>query len=356
MKNWFTWLKGFKATPNTGALFDTRTPEEKQKDFLDIEIASSPIPVWRTFGDANLSVRYPFENQHNTSSCVAHASVLAMGITMEEDFERFVRLSPAFFYSYRKNFPGEGMHLIDAAEIAQKIGSCNYAMLPTPETERAINNVRRTPQMVEDAKNYRQNAYVFVYKPTSIDSLNIACQDRAVVLFIYADMDEWAQTTPRIIRNVKPQSAEVRHVVTILPNSGFVEAGKKYVIIQDSAWFGGQQVRYLSEDFIAARTLGAFYFTDFTLEKNKRPRHTFTRNLRFGMNNNDVRMLQECLVHEGIHPSNAVTGFFGGITLRSVKQFQTKYAKDILVPAGLDAPTGFVGAMTIAKLNELYGK
>jgi peptidoglycan hydrolase-like protein with peptidoglycan-binding domain len=85
------------------------------------------------------------------------------------------------------------------------------------------------------------------------------------------------------------------------------------------------------------------------------PVHTFTRPIKYGERSMEVEWLQKCLVHQGLHPANCVTGAFFGITLKSVKAFQEKYEYDILLPLGLSEPTGVVGKATIAKLNQLYG-
>ena len=75
--------------------------------------------------------------------------------------------------------------------------------------------------------------------------------------------------------------------------------------------------------------------------------YTFTRNLRYGMNNDpDVRALQIALKNESIF-SIAPTGNFYSITLNSVRRFQIKY--------GISA-TGFVGPLTRDKLNKLYAR
>ena len=74
---------------------------------------------------------------------------------------------------------------------------------------------------------------------------------------------------------------------------------------------------------------------------------TFTRDLAQGMSGNDVKCLQALL---GVTPQ---TGYFGPLTLEAVKKFQEKYASEILAPLGLTAGTGYVGAKTRAKLNEL---
>ena len=79
----------------------------------------------------------------------------------------------------------------------------------------------------------------------------------------------------------------------------------------------------------------------------------FNKNLSFGMTNSpDVKMLQELLTNLGIY-SGPVTGSFFTLTKAAVMNFQSAYAAEVLKPAGLDKPTGYVGALTRAKLNLL---
>lgn len=75
---------------------------------------------------------------------------------------------------------------------------------------------------------------------------------------------------------------------------------------------------------------------------------TFNKNLRQGVKNDDVKVLQEILFEEGVYPENIISGYFGPLTKKSVINFQKKY--------GISPAFGFVGSLTRAKLNELYGK
>lgn len=73
----------------------------------------------------------------------------------------------------------------------------------------------------------------------------------------------------------------------------------------------------------------------------------YSQNIYFGIKNSSVSTLQSDLSNDSsIYPEKLVTGYFGSLTLRAVKRFQVKY--------GI-IQTGYVGPLTRAKLNELYG-
>lgn len=85
----------------------------------------------------------------------------------------------------------------------------------------------------------------------------------------------------------------------------------------------------------------------------------FDNNLYFGLvNNSGVRCLQEFLKNQGtdIYPEGLITGNFYSITKQAVIRFQEKYANEILLPLGYQSGTGFVGASTRDKINQLLGK
>lgn len=86
-------------------------------------------------------------------------------------------------------------------------------------------------------------------------------------------------------------------------------------------------------------------------------KYTFTKTMKFGDKNNEVVALQTALKSIGLFPkAQAITGKFGPITLEAVKNFQLKYSNEILKPAGLMSPTGFVGSFTLNQLNVLFAK
>ncbi len=85
----------------------------------------------------------------------------------------------------------------------------------------------------------------------------------------------------------------------------------------------------------------------------------FGENLFYGLkNDNRVKCLQEFLKNQGpeIYPEGLVTGNFFSLTRLAVIRFQEKYVNQILSPWNLTSGTGFVGATTRAKINEILSQ
>jgi len=85
---------------------------------------------------------------------------------------------------------------------------------------------------------------------------------------------------------------------------------------------------------------------------------SFTEDLKEDSQGEEVRKLQECLIHlgeedEDLYPEGEVTGFFDEETKSAVNHFQEKYSEEILAPHGFESGTGMVAGSTRDKLNEL---
>ncbi len=85
----------------------------------------------------------------------------------------------------------------------------------------------------------------------------------------------------------------------------------------------------------------------------------FTEDLKMESQGEEVRKLQQCLIHlgensEDPHPEE-VTGFYDENTKESVILFQEKYREEILDPHNFKSGTGMVAKSTRKKLNELCG-
>jgi hypothetical protein len=108
-----------------------------------------------------------------------------------------------------------------------------------------------------------------------------------------------------------------------------------------------------------------YFLLVFLISAFFRPSSSFAailnQNLKLGDKSPAVRILQQFL---NLSPDTQVarfgsgspgyeTDFFGISTLQAVVRFQEKYKEEVLTPAGLQRGTGFVGPLTLRKINNL---
>ena len=357
---------------NLGVLVDPRDPSQKEYDYKHEEIFTSSVPSYhgsKTEASTYIGA-FPIDNQYGTSSCVAHGKVLVMSIFnhQQNPSAPFTQLSSMFIYRNRVNFPCEGMIPSSANMQTMKGGAPIYADLPTPETEAAANALVIDAATTQAAKQFAAGKWVTIIDPTDIDTLAFVSNSLLLPLniLIYATVAEWSQETVEILTPGLQQGdplAEVSHCITVLPNSAYTGTnGKNYVIIQDSALFGGFSYRSVSQDFIAARTYEADYMIAMGNQPMiVKPKVLLTEDLSVGTGSvADNTALQLALQYMGYFPNVVAgkafnpTGTYGGITKNAVLKLQNEYAAQILTPAGLTVGTGYCGAGTRAFINKLF--
>jgi peptidoglycan hydrolase-like protein with peptidoglycan-binding domain len=75
---------------------------------------------------------------------------------------------------------------------------------------------------------------------------------------------------------------------------------------------------------------------------------TFKSNLRQGFSGDDVKVLQALLAADpDIYPEALISGYYGSLTKKAVMRFQKKHNLE---------PVGYIGPMTLKKLNELLSQ
>jgi len=108
-------------------------------------------------------------------------------------------------------------------------------------------------------------------------------------------------------------------------------------------------------------SLGALIIFFFFLLSSKASAYTFERSLKLGSTGTDVLELQKFLneysdtqiAESGPGSPGNESTYFGSLTQEAVKNFQDKFSTDILNPAGLASSTGYVGSLTLKKINDI---
>ncbi len=319
---------------------DTRTPEEKAKDYPHQEFLGGAIttPAWI---DNKPLVVLSLRKQITSSSCGAQSLAKAL-----EAFNGGIVMSATPPYHFRSNFPNEGMFIQNIGEVGKNAKTTTEALCPSQfMTEEQMNAAP-----IPDLRPYGISAYYPL--PIDMDLIAAALEKGHAVIFgIGSNGEEWQQI-PAYNGN-KPTFS---HFVVSHSKNYLLHNGEKSAAIDDScnafSTIDGKGQRILTESFLRQRCWAILAVVpDVTVEK---PKHIFNVNMVYGDKGDEVKALQECLIDQGLLKNGLNTGYFGTFTLRAVMAFQLKYKDDILKPAGLSQANGKVLTYTRKKLNELY--
>lgn len=360
-----------------GALPDTRTDEQKKKDYQFIETVASAAPANWVEKDPSQWRKFPIRNQNGSLTCVAQTEAKEMGVMYAvNNGGEFVEFSAGFIYKRRINKSWQnngGMVGINARDIINKEGTTLESLMPSQNMTDPQVDASEEKQYYRDiAKLFSVPNYVMFTPGKDFETIasTIQTTKKAVMVWFRFDYDEWTDI-PFLKAGA---AATIYHSVAAV--DAVLYKGKKYLVIEDSwgEFYGFKGQRLISEEFFAARNLFASYLINFKMyEKDKAPtptKQTFGMVLEFipldangeisdpvkhEAQKNQVIQLQEVLKKEGLFPKNiASTGYYGSITAVKVLEFQRKYT--IASEAELAALMGRrVGQKTLDKLNELYG-
>lgn len=321
-----------------GLIIDSRTEEEKAKDYPHEELYGALPIVWVTKTPDSWK-KFSIRDQDGSSSCVGQGTAKALEVMTG------VIQSAHPTYRKRPNFSGKGMYLQAAGDILKNSGTTTEQLDPSQ-----LMNEDKLNADVTCETPVKIGSYVFI-NPHDIDAIASVISDgKAVVLTFNSTYSEWKD-----VPVADPNSLNFwGHCVCAVDFTLYED--KKTLIIEDS-WghataIGNGGQRIITEDYLSKRCTGAMYFLP-VVAKSDKPIHVFNTNLVYGMSGNEVKALQQALIWDGELKAGLDTGYFGTLTLRAVMAFQTKYAKDILLPAGSKFPTGKVLNFTRQKLNEL---
>lgn len=342
-----------------GALLDTRTDEEKLKDYKFEEIVSSVAPVAWTEKKESAWRKFPIFDQGNSGSCVAQTMAKLLGILYWLTNGLYVHFSATHIYQRRFNKPEGGMNGDDVFKIASE-GVTLEELVPSQKMSDAQMDAVVIPEYKKKVGEVFKISKNWITLPIKdIESVASVIQQtgKGVMVWFYFKHDEWDKDpSVKYPDLVLGASTTARHSVSGVDFTLY--KGKKAIVIDDS-WGpkvgNGAGQRVIDEDFFNARNWYARYPMNFQFaegtEPNK-PVYTFSNDMKFSptvsYGNPDIIALQNCLKFLGLFPINTEsTGYFGALTKKAVQDFQTKYALN---------PDGVVGKNTRSKLNELFSK
>lgn len=342
----------------SGALLDTRSEEEKLKDYKFEEIVASANPVTWVEKTQTQWRHFPIFNQDGSGSCVAQTMAKLLGVLYWLKNSVYIHFSATDIYQRRANKPDGGMGGIDVFKVARK-GVTLEDLVPSQNMSDSQMDSIDIPQYKKDVGTvFKISNYVEV-PPGDIETVAsiIETTKKAVMVWFYFKRDEWTEH-PQILHPTIDRAASdtARHSVTAV-DFALVD-GKKCLIIDDS-WgpnygFGG--VRVIDEDFFRERNFFVAYPVSFKFDDPtpNKPKYTFTKSLDFGTTGTDVVALQDILKFEGMFPSNvASTGVYGAITASGILKWQTQH--NVAPLAELNQLQGRrVGPKTVAALNSIY--
>lgn len=303
---------------------DPRPQEAKAKDYLHEQLYGGLPVTW---------VEKPKEtwnmpsqrNQDGSYTCVMQSSASAM-----EDYTSMIM--SALPYKYR-NGGGQGMWLQDAGNILYTTGTCLEKDGPSQNmNDSQIDASIYTP-------THKITGYRTFTDLSNIDAIAEAIQAYGGVILTFGSNSlEW-QLTP--VYN--GQNPTFYHAIYATDYT--LIGGIKHLICRDSAgqYSSPEGYRLITAEYLAKRCTGGIYYTGVAPIKPLTV-PVFNTQMGYGSWGKQVLILQKILVKDG-YGSFTPTGFFGYMTQDAVKKFQNKWG----IPN-----TGFVGPITIAKLNSIY--
>lgn len=334
----FTVLKYLFRTNNQqkflGALLDNRSDKEKEDDVHINDIVASINNV--TWKEKTEIRKFPDYNQYDTFMCGANALSKYLGIAYNALYGDFIPFSRIDIYQRRINKPDAGMRLADMFNIAKEGVTLEQLTPKVIHKDEEADNYKIEDFKKEVGKIFAISSGINV--PNNIDSIASVIQTtgKGVILLTYFNSGEWSKEKPYIVDKDLSVYDGLRHFVVATDFT--LINGIKYLVIEDSAWFGGFNRRFISEEWVNKRVYSAMYSMNFKFQKSNTNKPIYD-----GIT---IISAQQCLRSEGLFPLNvSYINSLGPVTKKAISDFQIRY--NLPVTSQLDVATK-------NKLNQLY--
>lgn len=288
-------------------------------------VASVAIPSFKGINKDGSVRKFTYQYQNGSSACVAFTTAKIAQILYFLKFDRIVKWSPRFWYFQRSNKPQEGMAFQDIKNLASS-GSLTEELLPSfGLSEKLMNTVTGMEYLKESADGFAISP-TWVELPLDFDTVasTIEQTTKGIMLWFKFGPGEFFYTSyPKITGNNTPWAHSVTAVDTTIIN------GKQYLVIEDSADYEANYVKYVDRNFFT-RCYLARYPIAFKFEPVPAGRPVF---------DGSIKSLQDILKYEGFMASNVQsTGYFGDLTKQALIKFQ--------LSKGISPAIGVFGTLT----------
>jgi hypothetical protein len=194
--------------------------------------------------------------------------------------------------------------------------------------------------MEKNPTKFKIGGYIKI--PCDFDSLKRGIYEFGVLLAGFRGSDEGWKSA--YIKPPKSNEQIWGHAVSL------ISFNKDYIKFQNS-WskqWGENGYGYFDRNYLPFECWAVTIDrpNEFLADQNNKPTYQFKNDLFQGSNNNDVKILQDCLKYLGcMAKEQESTGTFGNVTRSAVVLFQQRY--------GIKT-TGNVGPITRDKLNSFF--
>lgn len=314
-------------------------PDERDYQWGELGFGSAPFDWSVDFDIESVVGKLTVKDQNGSSSCGGQA-----WSTLGQVLDYATGEKSAKFIYAQTHAPGGGSDGRANSELVKTKGWGTEVLTPSysagmPQGEAFYTNNDISPDAFNEALTDRALSYASVQ--VNIDSIAQALRDNKGVIIgiIGQNNGTWTSEFP-----LPPQGSSNLWYHWVMIGKAKMINGKKYLGFINSwgAMVGDGGWQWISEDYMN------WLFSTWTLVKSTLPPQTFhyifTKNLTYSMSGDDVKALQTVLKIEGLFAPNP-TGYFGSVTLASVKKWQTKH--------GL-VSDGYIGVHSREQLNKLY--
>ena len=312
------WLKNLFTSKEDKPFLGVYIPLDKKEDtgipFSEV-VANASSPVWEEKTEDKWRT-FPASNQYSSGMCGAFAMALIIGILYFLKYGRWIDFSQAHLFQQRDNRPLSGMWRGNIYSLIEYGITLKILTGENIRTDADADNLVIEQYAKDVAKVFPVGKCIVV--PIDIDAIAsvIHTTGKPVLLTTYFTSPEWSQKFPKIIDKALSYLSQkaLRHYVVAV--DAFLFRGVKYILVQDSAWFGGLNKRLLNSEWISTRIYDATYPRNFYfIEGGDKPQYDGT-----------IISVQKCLKYLGFFPDGIpFAENVGKVTQGALIKFQTKY-------------------------------